>query len=254
MKEDAVLRQILNSTAALRVAEPSVERPDPDETSAMLGGYATKAPGPAPDDVRAAGSADARAASPVRAPGAPTINGDPGRAVDPPQDGLTLRQFLGSLATRQRKQAGEPTTDGATAITDEGEYLADDNDDEVGFSLGDRLLDSRMLAEALQGFVERNIDGSLETSFSIFGQGRFVLDVSDNLGSIGLSERSTGISATLVARGDERRPGPEPEQKIDVVLLVLDFLSTPTGTLVTIVGGLLLGLWGMARCIGALRR
>ena len=165
---------------------------------------------------------------------------------------LSLRQVLHAIATSA--QTDRARTRGARDDQDGDD--TDDNDDEArpGFDLTSRLLDSRILGEAMEHIIE--VD-SVDNSFSIFGVGRFELQVGGADHSFVRTDPASTLSLDL-------SPSPPPDAaprprhganvKINLLAIVLGFLATATGTLVSVFAGTLLLLWSAMRLAVRLRR
>ena len=246
LHDDALLRQILQANAALRDEHPALGPGDDDEGArvAPLGFEPLD-----PAEARAASSEIkvASAATQQALPAAATVVIGADRMVDPTAEGNSLRDEVRALMKVQRKD----TRARARSITE----ATDDVDDFAGFSLGDRLLDSRLLGEALSSVVQRTRSIAGDTTFSVFGQGQFELDLATDTRAMTVSELTTGASFTLPTPDDQLPAvARQPHVKIDVLQLAWDFLTTPAGTLLMITAGMLFLVLGMARCAAMMRR
>src|ERR1700679_1189900 len=149
------------------------------------------------------------------------------------------------LDTRRGPSAGQ-----GQDIGDASAELANEDDDN---GLGQRLLESRLLGEAFDTFVQRN-NGAVDGAFSILGQGQFMLDVEGDSHQVSVMDSSTGLSAKVALRDPERTAPRDPPQKFDFVGAILGFLGTATGTLTAITGGVLLLVWGTVKVATSLKR
>lgn len=171
------------------------------------------------------------------------------------QDGPTLRTVLRSLVrVRKPAERRKPRTV-ADSISDAAADVIDD-----GLSLGERLLDSQMLGEAVRTIITRPADYEIDNSFSILGHGKFEmeLDLSADLGEVSLSERTSGTSVSMALEPkltydteERRRP---PQEKIDLMQIISNFVRSATGVSLIIISGILLLVLGMFRFAMVLRR
>ena len=166
-------------------------------------------------------------------------------AVELDEDGrLSLRQVLHAVTSPVKRNR-------ATS----GESLGhnDDDDGESGFDLTSPLLESRFLGDAMEQVIA--ID-SIDNSFSIFGAGHFELQMGGNQNFI-LTDLENNFSLALGPEApfdqSARPPGPQ-SAKIDVLGLVLGFLESPTGVLMSIFAGTFLFSWSAVRMAAFLRR
>jgi hypothetical protein len=170
------------------------------------------------------------------APGAIAHTDD--ATVDLNDGRLSLRQVLRSVASPQRTRK-------------DGDDLALDGDG-GSFDVSQRLLDSRLAAEALAHIVSvSSIDGSL----SVFGVGSFEVQIAPSGHGFVVTDLVSNASFSLDAGYADpaaavRRP---PPTKIDVVGVVLNFLESTTGFLVMSGGAMIMLLWSMSRFLARLR-
>ncbi|HUZ73946.1 MAG TPA: hypothetical protein VMU87_13260 [Stellaceae bacterium] len=259
LQESPLVRRILGSTFAIH---------EPDQMPQMQTATAVD-----PDIGRAVGGPgfadDGRALPSTGGPVAADATGAPRGAAQqrpPPEqmdnvslvqdDGPTLRTVARSIVSVQRpNERRRPQT-----VTQSVATAADDVTG-TNFSLGEQLLDSRVLGDALRTVVRPNAAYGLDNSFSIFGQGRFELqlDLSAGLGSINLTETSTGAALSIpledrVTDGEKPRPNTNPPEKFNLVETVLNFVTSATGVFAIVLGGCLFVLLAMFRVALTLRR
>ena len=255
LEENVGLQQILNTTEALETPEPVAgafsqaapaaravaELPNgSDERSTILPENIATAL--APGGPRPGAVASAAAALPPADP-TRTASG----AEIPVTDPESLRSVLRSLAGNRHVEIGP----------DQANAAAEDSGEGTALGLGQAALDSRILGEALDAFIRRSDGSSFDPTFSLLGLGEFSLQTSGNLHTVALTEANTGASVTLLqdspAIPQERQPA-QPQQKVDLLTLVLGFLATPTGTLTAIAGSIVIIVWAMVRMATGLRR
>jgi hypothetical protein len=160
---------------------------------------------------------------------------DPGNerviTIDNDVDVASVRQVLRAIvagARAQPVQADEPPADGDDAPA-EGDDLAGG----PKFDLADRLLDSRFLGALIDDIVQVN---PYDSTFSLFGMGQFEIVTGPAGRGVTVTERSSDLSFTVGAQAypepvrAPRRNGP----RLQLLALILDFLQSTTGILVTI--------------------
>jgi hypothetical protein len=174
-----------------------------------------------------------------------------------PSEGETLARVARSIITVRRLPAAQsgwhPEQPQAS-----GRRAAGDDDDGPGISQA--LLDSQVLGSMLEAAVAvTDIDHDARI-FSVLGIGDFELDVTPGDPGITLSERSSDIATTIPYASFGITPLSEttkPEVKITLVelawRLLLEFLSTPVGFLLSIVGSVYLVVWGIIKVAGLIR-
>ena len=261
LKQDEELRQVVVTTTALRTIEPISASPGSTYSalqSAELGSATSRSDqsdGTPSPSAQAQARADRHPASAAARPvprETQSVDVDEVSLNEPP-DGATLDQALRSIVT---KKAGTKPNSAATAISSATDDMDSADDEDV--VLGDGVLDSRALAEALQAIVQPvvMVDGS--QGFSILGQGQFELQLSNDLTTVSFSELSTGVSITVPTgqpqHDQEAPPQGKEEHKITLVAYALNFIRTPTGTLAMITAGVLVLVWAMTRLAVAIRR
>jgi hypothetical protein len=236
LRDDDVSSQILRANAALRDMQPVLGPGDEDDRAPALASDALD---------HTAARPDATAKDDVSQPFTASVS--PDRVVEMTADGASLRDEARALLKVRRKESEAH----ARAVADAADWA----DDSAGLSLGDRLLDSRLLGEALASAVQLKLSISGDTTFSVFGQGQFELDLSSDTRTITVSELTTETSFTLPTQDDQGFPAPrQPHEKIDLLQIALNFLTTPAGTLLTITASVLLLIYGMVRAAMMLRR
>ena len=202
-----------------------------------------------PVQFQVADAADTKSAPAApRARRGPTRDGDTEDAATETDDNgaLTLRQVLHAIATPA--QTDRARTHGT--VDDQ-----DGDDEEAGPSLDltSRLLDSRILGEAMEHIVE--VD-SVDNSFSIFGVGRFELQIGGADHSFVVTDLGSNLSLDLSPTPSPDAGPREPRAaavKINLLALALSFLESPTGVMASIFSGTLLLLWGAVRLAARLR-
>lgn len=271
LRDSATLRQVLGSAAMLREDQTGPAARGPGAGNAL--------------DAEAVGGADPRlglaAGTAQGGPGDPTAaaaagtgtngreRGQAQRRTQPQEasdgmldaalvqdDGLSMRTVLRSYVRVRRGDERQQSRGAAQSIADAAIDVADD-----GLSLGERLLDSRMLGDAMQNLVTRPAAYQLDNSFSVLGYGQFEmeLDLASDLGGVTVSEHTTGVSVSVPL---EPKPLPDPDQpqekprgdRVDPVILILNFLHSETGVTLMIISGVLVILLGMFRFAMGLRR
>jgi hypothetical protein len=267
LRDSATLRQVLGSAAALREddAGSAARGPGPGnavEADAINGGdprlglSGAGAGGPGAAAVSGAvtgernrGSAQSRA-QPQQQPDGML---DAGLVQD---EGPSLRTVLRSYARVRRGDERQRSHSAAQSISDAAEDVADD-----GLSLGERLLDSRMLGDAIQALVTRPAAYQLDNSFSVLGYGRFEmeLDLTSDLGGVTVSEHTTGVSLSvpLEAKPPSDADQPPPQlrsDRVDPMIVLLNFLHSETGITLMIISVVLLVVLGMFKFAMGLRR
>jgi len=255
LQESDLVRDMLGSTLAISGPGQTLASQTAGDTGLAVDdpGSADAGPGPAlPAPIR-----------PAAATGAPVPPPAP-RELRPPEeqddvalvqdDGLTLRTVARSIVTVRHPDPHQP----AQTVTQSVATAANDVNNE-NFGLSERLLDSRMLGDMLQTVVRPYATYEPDNSFSIFGQGRFEmeLDLSSGLGNINLTEASTGASVSMPldeppSYGDD--PQPKQVEHIDLLDIVLNFLSSATGVFMMILAGCVAILFAMLRFALGLRR
>jgi hypothetical protein len=171
--------------------------------------------------------------------------------------GLTLGQVLHSIAARPHQstatagslaqQGAEDLDDGA--IEDEG-----DGGDAASIGLRERLLKSRLLGLALESIIQVS---PFDTNFSIFGLGRFEVELTPGGQGGKATEASSNISITLSPGGQS---GDYPDrarrnsETINIIGLLQGFLESAEGFLTMIGAAALLLIWGMLRLATSMRR
>jgi hypothetical protein len=131
--------------------------------------------------------------------------------------------------------------------------LSETTDDDDYVNLGQRVLDSRTLGEALAAMVQPVVTAQGTQGFSVLGAGQFELETSSDVRDISISDVSMGISVSMPLHSG---PPPQKEEshRIDLVVFVANFLATPTGTLASISFGIVFLVWAMTRVALAMRR
>lgn len=256
LQESALVRRILGSTLAIIQPGPTLQpRSATDGESELAvddpGSAGASSTLPAPARPTAAGGAAAPPRATRQRPPPDTIE-DVSLVQD---DGPTLRTVARSLISVRRP---EPRQQKKQTVVQSVATAADDLTTE-SFSLTERLLDSRMLGDVLQTVFRPYATYGPDNSFSILGQGRFELelDFSSGLGNINVAEATTGasLSVTLetpLAHDEEVRP--KLQESIDIIGIVLNFLSSATGMFMMILAGCLFLLFAMFRFALGLRR
>ncbi len=255
LQESDAVRRILGSTLAIGVPG-ATSQPQTAPDSDNDGGLAVNDPGFA--DGASVLPATTRSSAPGAAPRrAAQQRPDPMAMHDVTlvqDDGPTLRTVAKSIVSVRRpdqRQQPQTVTQSVASATDDVSS--------ANFSLSEQLLDSRMLGDALQTVVRPTAAYGLDNSFSIFGQGRFELqlDLSATMGSINFTEASTGASLSVPL--EDRVTGSEkvrtdPPVKLNVVEVVVNFLTSTTGIFMSFIAGGLFLLLAMFRAALAVRR
>jgi hypothetical protein len=256
LRQNAALRQVVANTTALHSVAPEGSAPAGDIATETL---QSQELGPETGQAELSNLNHARGNSPSdRKRAADSGRNDPHApgsidleevTLDDQPDGERLRQMLHSIVSRRHD---EPNS-AAQAIND---TAADEPDSDDDVDLGDRVLDSRTLGEALNAFVQPIVTVNGTKGFSILGQGQFELDTSSDLHDVSVSELSSGISLTMPLQdgNQPRQPAHKGNERVDFLLIALNFVSTPTGTLMAITVGILVLVWGMSRVALAIRR
>jgi hypothetical protein len=252
LTDSSIVRQVLGNTVGLRDDLLAPEGGGP-----ALGNSFTASPPamnanlPEPFGNRAPqgrASAARRGAAPDRA--APEEVTDAATVED---DGPTLRTVMRSIvAVRHADDRSRPRSI-AQSVTDATQDVGDG-----GLDLGERLLDSRMLGDVVQTLVRPNDDPDRGPSFSILGHGRFdfQLDLSGDSGGISVAEQSSGVTASVPFERDISSEANTPRrsaEKINLVDLAIDFVTSATGMSLIIVMGIVLIVVGSFRIVIMLR-
>ena len=243
LEEDDGLQRILRSTAALRTPEPLVGTARYGAASAAaafaLPNGQDERVGLAPEQVPVEPQRTFGAAA-APAPRLPPAAADPVRTAAGTEiaatDGETLRDALRGLVARPGGTSGQAASFAR-------------GDGNSGFDLGEDALESRVLGETLNLFVSPTDSADFEPSFSLFGLGRFSIDASGALGSIEISEFSSGLSLSLRDRTNAPSERANTPDLYEIYEAIWSFLVTPAGTLSVIFGTILLVVWGTARMI-----
>jgi hypothetical protein len=159
----------------------------------------------------------------------------------------SLRQVLHAIAV--------PAPTGRAQTSEVlGDQDGDDDDARPGFDLTSRLLESRVLGEAMEHIIE--VD-SVDNSFSIFGAGRFEFQIGGADHGFVLTDLTSNFSIDLSPTSSPDAMPRQPRAavpKIDVLAIMLGFLESATGTITSIFAGTLLLLWSTMRIAARLRR
>jgi hypothetical protein len=263
LRDSVVFRQILAPTVGLR------DRGTPDARDAAEGvlsatdalttgsaGSGLAAPGTGDADGQAGSSARPNA-NPRQAPQARAQQrGRTDDVLDPTltqDDGPTLRTVLRSFVRVRHGEERQRSPSVAQSVADAAGEAGDD-----GLSLGERLLDSRLLGNAVQAVITQPGFYDGDNSFSLMGHGRFdmELDLSADLAGVSVSEVSSGstVSVSLDAKPtnafDEPPTPPQgPREHVDVYQLISGFMQTTTGMAAIIITIVMLGWLGMFKLV-----
>jgi len=178
-----------------------------------------------------------------------------GQVLDPnliEDEGPTLRTVLRSFIRVRRPETRRHSRTVSEALSD-GEADVED----TGLNLGERLLDSRMLGEALRSVVTPTAFYDVDNSFAVFGEGRFALelDLSSDLGSVTLSERASGASLSVpIDREGPSKATQERRQEVEIIQTLYEFLRSATGVSLMIISGVMLVMFALLRFAVSLRR
>jgi hypothetical protein len=265
LKQDPHLRQVVAATTALGTLEAvsesqAVETASVSLQNAELGSPAGQSglsgqPGlygpPVTRPDWAGNSKRPDATAPITQRTVEPIDVDEAALTDQPDtSGLSLKEALRSVVTKKRSYQGAT----ATAIAETAGDISETTSDDDFIDLGDRVLDSRTLGEALAALVQPVVTAQGSQAFAILGEGQFELDTSSGVQDMGISEASTGLSVSVPLRAGLQPPPPKPQQRMDLVVIAANFLATPTGTLASISFGILILVWAMAKVALAIRR
>jgi hypothetical protein len=188
-----------------------------------------------------------------------------------PAAGFTLRQALRSTVSLN---ASRPIEDSGAA----SDRLASQSPTDIdlntllGFDPSRALLDSTTLGSVLATVIRPNASDGAAKSFSVFGLGQFVVDVTPNSHSVDLTEMTTGIvlpiASTMPLQDDfqgtpsdfagRRHSAPNQSENVSIyrflIELSLAFLGSPAGMVSTILAGLVGLIWTSSKLVTLLQR
>jgi hypothetical protein len=236
LHENVALRQLLGSTLEIRELGPYADlRPEiegNDLSDGNRSGTQTLADDPRHPDSEVAGSSTALSS-----------------------EGVTLQVAARSLVNVRGPKARKPPRTASEGVVDAADDIEDDDDDALGLS--ERLLDSRMLGDALLTIIQRSTYFESGNEFSILGAGQFELDLTSDLQGFSLFEYSTGVTTNVAVDLTGLIPGDpraKAKERLDILLLAVNFVKTPTGSLLSIITTVFLLVLGMVRVATATRR
>jgi hypothetical protein len=258
LKQDSYLRQVVAVTTALGTVEAvnssqAAETANASLQNAELGSATGQSEldrtgGPRADQDRNGDGAESTTRPTQRK--ADSIDVEEAAVNDQPDTGgLSLRDALRSVVTK--KPDAQNST--ATAIAETARDISNTASDDDFVNLGDRILDSRTLGEALAAVVQPVVTAQGQ-GFSVLGEGQFQLETSSDVRNVSISEVSTGLSVSMPLHPDLPQPTQQRTQRVDLVVFAANFLASPMGTLASISVGILFLVWAMTKVALAIRR